>query len=122
MVTRVLIIIVFFFFGFGIATFISYVIDGKLNKETFSLSSIQSLTKERYERNIKETITMITQLIHYTAEHGRNSVIILPHELRKFNKEDTEMILDYFKSKGFKVEEDKNFSSSGLSVWYNISW
>lgn len=121
MVVRVLIIIVFFFFGFGIATFISYVIDGKLNKETFSLSSIQSLTKERYERNIEEAIATTTRFIRYTAEHGRNSVVI-SHILLRFNKEDREIILNYFKNKGFKIEEEEKKFGSECSVWYNISW
>lgn len=122
MLTKVLLVIISYFFGFGIGTFICYAVDGKLNKETLSLSSIQNLTKERYNRNIEETIDTITSLIQYTAEHGRNSVMVSPYELQKFSKEDTEMILDYFKNKGFKVEKDKTFSSSGLSIWYNISW
>lgn len=121
MLTKVLLAIIFYFFGFGIGTFICYAVDGKLNKETLSLSSIQNLTKERYNRNIETTIDTISQLIQYTAEHGRNSVMVLPYELQKFSKEDTEMILDYFKNKGFKVEEDKTFGSK-FSIWYNISW
>lgn len=120
MLTKVLLAIIFYFFGFGIGTFICYAADGKLNKETLSLSSIQNLTKERYERNIEETIDTITSLIQYTAEHGRNSVIVLPHTLQSFNKEDTEMILDYFKNKGFKVEEE--IIGSKYNEWYHISW
>ena len=120
MLTKVLIAIIFYFFGYGIGTFICYAVDGKLNKEILSLSSIQNLTKERYNRNIEETIDNITKLIRYTADHGRDSVIVLPHILQRFNKEDTEMILNYFKNKGFKVEEEN--IGSKFNEWYNISW